>query len=62
MRYVLPVREGLVSIGHGMCSGPFEFKPGTRYSATFWAVDLAGNEPPAPGMPVEFEGPPRDIP
>jgi hypothetical protein len=40
-----------------MCGGPFQFEEGQRYTARLIAVDMAGNETPAPGDAVPFEGP-----
>ena len=54
---VTPEEGGRLALGHGMCAGGFDFRPGAEYTATFTAVDLAGNEAPAPGGIVSFLGP-----
>jgi len=56
--YVIPVSKGTVNIGTAMCSGPF-YLVDDEYSATFTAVDWAGNETKAPGGPLIFKGPKR---
>jgi hypothetical protein len=57
VRFRLPVSKEQVAIGHGMCSGAFRLEEGVRYTVRLVAVDMAGNESPAPGDPVRFEGP-----
>lgn len=54
-----PVRawDGVLQIGHGMCSGGFVLHPGVRYRARITAVDTAGRSAPAPGEPLTFAGP-----
>lgn len=54
---LLAITNGAVRAGHGMCSGAFEMKEGEAYRATFTAVDVAGNESPAPGRPIDFTAP-----
>lgn len=56
-RYLLTPQKGKISLGHGMCSGAFKLKPKARYEVKLVAVDLAGNETPAPGAPLNILGP-----
>lgn len=56
-RFLVAPVDGRLALGHGMCSGGFDFRPGVEYTATFTAVDLAGNETPSPGGSVSFLGP-----
>lgn len=44
----LPVDEGQVRIGHGMCSGMFELHEGVAYTAHFTAVGADGQRVEAP--------------
>ncbi len=55
--YILPIIDGVVSIGHGMCSGAFDLAPGEKARAHLTLIDLAGNETPAPGGAVHIVGP-----
>ena len=43
-KYYLPIENGLVGIGHGMCSGPFRFRGKKPYEIRLARVDQAGNE------------------
>ncbi len=36
-------KEGVLSIGHGMCAGAFNFNDGTNYQAKFQIMDSSGN-------------------
>ena len=44
-RYLVPFDRvnGFISLGHGMCSGPFVFKSGNKYEANFKPIDECGN-------------------
>lgn len=55
--YLLRIAKGEISLGHSMCSGPFVLRPHAHYEVTLTAVDLAGNETPAPGGPLSIVGP-----
>lgn len=58
--YLLPIVDGVVSIGHGMCSGAFRLQPGGDYSVRFEILDVAGNlvlpwqAPVTIHVPVEY--------
>ena len=54
--YLVPPREGKISVGHGMCSGPFRLRPGARYLLWLTAMDTAGNLSPRVG-PIPFAAP-----
>ena len=53
--YILPVENGVVAIGHGMCSGPFDFEE-SDYEIAFALLDSAGNEREKT-KPLAFEAP-----
>lgn len=57
VRFRLSPSTQQVQIGHGMCSGGFEFQEGVRYSVRLTAVDMAGNESAAPGGELLIQGP-----
>lgn len=57
---ILPVRDGLVPIGHFICGGGVFLMAGRRYRATLTALDEAGHEA-ACGAEVEFTAPGRYI-
>lgn len=57
LSYILPVVDGVLGIGHGMCAGAFRLAPGEKARAHLTLVDLAGNETAAPGGAVELKGP-----
>jgi hypothetical protein len=59
VRFRLTPSEQQVQIGHGMCSGGFELQEDVRYSVRLVAVDMAGNESPAPGGELLIQGPKR---
>lgn len=40
--YLIPMKDGMVMIGHGMCSGAFAFNPEQKYEVSFALVDLSG--------------------
>ena len=42
--YILNIENGLVKIGHGMCSGAFHFDNGDNYEVTFQLFDQSGNK------------------
>lgn len=54
---ILPVRDGKVMLGHGMCSGAFEFSAEQEYQATVMGLDLARNPTQSPHQVVKFFGP-----
>lgn len=59
-RYLLEPFRGAIQIGREMCGGGFELASDQRYLVTLTAIDLAGNEAPAPGGPIEIVGPSPD--
>ena len=42
--YILGIENGLVKVGHGMCSGAFHFNGSTNFEATFQLFDQSGNK------------------
>lgn len=57
VRFRLTPSHQQVRLGHGMCSGAFELQEDVRYSVRLVAVDMAGNESPAPGGELLIQGP-----
>lgn len=58
--YMLVPQNSRITIGHDMCSGEFRLQRKIRYQVQLTAVDLAGNETPAPGPPLTIVGPSPD--
>lgn len=54
--YVEPGKDK-ISIGHGMCSGEFNFVDGEEYEIEFTLVDASGNETPWTGDRIKFTRP-----
>lgn len=42
--FLVPVKEDEISIGHGICSGLFNFQEKTIYEVFFQAIDQSGNK------------------
>lgn len=57
VRFRLTPSNRQVQIGHSMCSGGFRLQEDVRYSVRLVAVDMAGNESPAPGGELLIQGP-----
>lgn len=53
--YLLPVVDGAVSIGHGMCGGAFDLKPGGEYLLRLAILDSAGNRADPWPTPLRFQ-------
>lgn len=53
----LPIHDGTVSIGRGMCGGPFELEAGVEYFAALVAIDPQGRRAPADDSPLRFTAP-----
>lgn len=53
---VLAQKDGLVDLGHGMCSGAFDLKPGTKATVVLTPIDLAGNRG-AKSAPIDVTAP-----
>lgn len=41
--YILTIENGMVKIGHGMCSGPFHFDNSDSFEVSFQLYDQSGN-------------------
>lgn len=54
--YILPIKNGQVKIGHGMCSGAFYFDPDDEYEVTFLLFDQSGNIN-KPAKTISFDSP-----
>ncbi len=54
--YVIPDTT-ILSIGHGMCGGEFEFEPGENYEISFSLMDASGNINDTLTKPIPFIGP-----
>lgn len=53
---VFAPKEGGFDLGHGMCSGAFDLKPGVTATVVFTPVDVSGNRG-ASSAPVTFKAP-----
>ncbi len=53
---VFAPKEGGFDLGHGMCSGAFDLKPGVTATVVFTPVDVSGNRGPS-SAPVTFKAP-----
>jgi hypothetical protein len=42
-QYIVPVEDGRIKIGHGMCSGGFAFVESNYYEISFSLIDESGN-------------------
>jgi hypothetical protein len=55
--YYLPVENGKIRIGHGMCSGAFNFAANSTYSVYFQVMNEKGDVSLISGRPMSFEAP-----
>lgn len=55
--YIIPVEKGKVTIGHGMCSGPFIFTKGVAYTADLILIDRSGNRSARRKLGKTFQAP-----
>jgi hypothetical protein len=55
--YIIPVNKDIVTIGHGMCSGPFVFLNGKAYTAELTLVDRSGNRSDRRKLSKAFQAP-----
>lgn len=53
---VLAPHEGVLQLGHGMCSGAFSLPAGTKATVVLTPIDLAGNRG-APSAPLDVLAP-----
>ena len=42
--YILAIENGITKVGHGMCSGAFNFSDGDNFDVAFQLFDQSGNE------------------
>lgn len=57
IKYYLEPQENELAVGHGMCSGAFQFKEWTKYEIGFVYMDCAGNQTPWTGPNLVFTKP-----
>ena len=55
--YMIPIREGKISLGHNICSAHFSLWPGTRHQIWLTAMDAAGNLSTTRSSPIAFTAP-----
>ncbi len=56
---VFPVKNGVVDLGHGMCSGGFDLSPGTKATVVLTPVDVSGARG-APSSELAFVAPGKE--
>ncbi len=55
--YYLPVSDGKIDIGHGMCGGEFTLREAKEFDVKLTLVDGAGNSTSFAGAPIRFSRP-----
>ncbi|HEX2901258.1 MAG TPA: hypothetical protein VHS96_16195 [Bacteroidia bacterium] len=55
--YYLPVENGMVEIGRGMCAGAFLLRDAAEFEVQFSLVDMAGNQSKVWDSPIRFKAP-----
>jgi hypothetical protein len=55
--YYLPVEDGKVEIGRGMCAGAFLLRDAAEFDVQFTLVDMAGNQSKVWDSPIRFKAP-----
>lgn len=55
--YYLPVENGKVEIGRGMCAGAFLLRDAAEFEVQFTLVDMAGNQSKVWDSPIRFKAP-----
>lgn len=55
--YILPVKDDMILVGHGACSGPFNINSGCSYIAKLIPYDISGNTNEAAARKVSFSDP-----
>jgi hypothetical protein len=55
--YIEVDRSLMIRLGHGMCSGPFDFIKGHAYSARFYIVDMVGENNGRWSKTIKIENP-----
>jgi len=54
--YLEPDKTG-ITVGHGMCSGAFNFETDDKYEVRFELMDASGNPGCVPSVPIRFTRP-----
>jgi len=57
--YLIPIKRGMIKVGHGVCSGPFNINSGYQYTALLIPCDIAGNCNTAAGRTLHFSDMPE---
>lgn len=60
--WILPIEDGQVVLGHGMCSGSFSFAPSSKYEVRFRLMDPCGNKMSTWSEWKRFEAPEKGSP
>lgn len=55
-KYILPIENGVVKVGHGMCGGAFHFDNGEAFEVSFTLLDQSGNKSHATPV-ISFQKP-----
>lgn len=55
--YYLNAEDNIIEIGHGMCSGAFNFDNGDKFEVEFDLIDASGNQTAWTGKRLEFKKP-----
>ncbi len=55
--YLERTDKTIISVGHGMCSGAFDFKTDDTYEVSFELMDSSGNPGCIPAAPIRFTRP-----
>ncbi len=55
--YMVPIRDGKISISYNICAAHFKLMPGSRYQIWFTAMDAAGNLSTSRSGPIAFTAP-----
>lgn len=55
--YLTPTEDNKILVGHGMCTGAFNFSDNEDYSVTFSLIDASGNENIEKKQTIKFKSP-----
>lgn len=55
--YLSPDKDGQLNVGHGMCSGAFDFEENRQYKIRFSLMDMAGNTDEKWTEWIDFDSP-----
>lgn len=57
VEYYINPGPSYIELGHGMCSGAFDFNEGQEYEVTFLLMDASGNTSETETHPIKFSSP-----